>query len=174
MMESGPAAGRRPPTPGPRALLSGAVAGTVSDVTDGAVLVRRRHVIWGLYTTETPANRPVVAAFPLHQALLRLRRGHVSDVDAQVRGILEHRAPDNCQRTPRTPPRIDPRVPQPHQLHRQITPGEQRIQTPATPSIVKSRIPDRSARASKWAVDARAPNHRRTSTRSSRAHWECG
>jgi len=29
--------------------------------------------------------------------------------------------------------------PQPHQLHRQTTPGEQRIQTPATASIVKSR-----------------------------------
>jgi len=37
--------------------------GTVSDVADGAVLVRRRHVIWSLYTTETPANRLVVAAF---------------------------------------------------------------------------------------------------------------
>jgi len=36
---------------------------TVSDVADGAVLVRRRHVIWSLYATETPANRPVVAAF---------------------------------------------------------------------------------------------------------------
>ena len=35
----------------------------VSDVADGAVLVRRRHDIWSLYTTETPANRPVVAAF---------------------------------------------------------------------------------------------------------------
>ena len=44
------------------------------------------------------------------------------------------------QRTPRTPPRLRPRVPQPHQLHRPITPGERRIQTPTTPSIVKSRI----------------------------------
>jgi len=44
------------------------------------------------------------------------------------------------QRTTRTPPRLRPRLPQPHQLHRQITPRERRLQTPPTPSIVKSPI----------------------------------
>jgi transposase len=42
------------------------------------------------------------------------------------------------QRTTRTPPRLRPRLPQPHQLHRQIAPRERRLQTPPTPSIVKS------------------------------------
>jgi len=37
------------------------------------------------------------------------------------------------QRSTRTPPRLCPRVPQPHQLHRQITAGDRRLQTPTTP-----------------------------------------
>jgi hypothetical protein len=114
--------------------------GAVSDVAHGADRVRQRHVIWSLYTTETPANHPVIAAFALIQALFWLRRGHVSDADPQVRGISGHRAPDNHQRPPRTPPRLGPRLPQPDQLHRQITAGNRRIQTPTTPSTVKSRI----------------------------------
>jgi len=36
------------------------------------------------------------------------------------------------------------RVPQPHQLHRQITTGDGRIPTPTTPSIVKSRFKRRA------------------------------
>jgi len=43
------------------------------------------------------------------------------------------------QRTPRTPPRIGTRVPQPHQLHRQMPAGDRWVQTPTTPWIVKSR-----------------------------------
>ena len=35
--------------------------------------------------------------------------------------------------------RLRPRVPQPHQLHRQITARERRLQTPTTPWIMKSR-----------------------------------
>ena len=42
------------------------------------------------------------------------------------------------QRPPRTPPRLRTRLPQPHQLHRPIPPRDRRIQTPTTPSIVKS------------------------------------
>ena len=42
------------------------------------------------------------------------------------------------QRPARTPPRLRPRVPQPHQLHRQIPTRDRRVQTPTTPSIVKS------------------------------------
>ena len=44
------------------------------------------------------------------------------------------------QRPPRTPPRLRPRLPQPHQLHRPIPARDRRIQTPTTPSIVKSRF----------------------------------
>jgi len=36
---------------------------------------------------------------------------------------------------PRTPPRHSPRLPQPHQLHRQITTRDRRIQTTTTPSV---------------------------------------
>ena len=43
------------------------------------------------------------------------------------------------QRPARTPPRLRPRVPQPHQLHRQMPARDRRIQTPTTPWIVKSR-----------------------------------
>ena len=44
------------------------------------------------------------------------------------------------QRPTRAPTRISARLPQPHQLHRQIAARVRRIQTPApTPSIVKSR-----------------------------------
>ena len=48
------------------------------------------------------------------------------------------------QRPPRAPTRLRPRVPQPHQLHRQIPARDRRLQTPTTPSIVKS--PKRPAR----------------------------
>lgn len=39
------------------------------------------------------------------------------------------------QRPPRTPPRLSPRIPQPHQLHRQKPARDRRLQTPTTPSI---------------------------------------
>ena len=42
------------------------------------------------------------------------------------------------QRPPRAPARLRPRLPQPHQLHRPIPARDRRIQTPTTPSIVKS------------------------------------
>ena len=48
-----------------------------------------------------------------------------------------HRSP---QRSPRTSARHRPRLPQPHQLHRQIPARDRRLQTPATPSSVKSRF----------------------------------
>ena len=50
------------------------------------------------------------------------------------------RAHRSDQRPPRTSPRLRPRLPQPHQLHRPITAGIRRIQTTTTPQIVKSRI----------------------------------
>ena len=42
------------------------------------------------------------------------------------------------QRPPRTPTRLRPRVPKPHQLHHPSTPRNRRIQTPTTPPIMKS------------------------------------
>ena len=42
--------------------------------------------------------------------------------------------------TTRAPPRLGTRIPQPHQLHRQITARVRRLQTPTTPSIVKSPL----------------------------------
>ena len=44
----------------------------------------------------------------------------------------QQRAHGGDQRTARAPTRIRPRLPQPHQLHRQITPGNRRLQTPTT------------------------------------------
>jgi len=48
--------------------------------------------------------------------------------------------PTSDQRPTRTPPRLSPRLPQPHQLHRQIIARDRRLQTPTTPRIVKSRF----------------------------------
>ena len=44
------------------------------------------------------------------------------------------------QRPARTPTRVRPRVPEPDQLHRQITPRSRRVPTPPTPSNRMSRI----------------------------------
>jgi transposase len=55
----------------------------------------------------------------------------------------EQRADRGDQRTTRAPPRPGTRIPQPHQLHRQITARVRRLQTPTTPSIVKSRLNSR-------------------------------
>lgn len=44
------------------------------------------------------------------------------------------------QQPPRAPPRLRPRLPQPHQLHRPIAPRNRRIQTTATPSNAMSPI----------------------------------
>jgi len=75
------------------------------------------------------------------------RAGHPRpDPEAQGRrrpGLLrparhQQRPDRGDQRQARTPPRQRPRVPQPHQLHRQIPPRDRRVQTTATPCIVKS------------------------------------
>jgi hypothetical protein len=61
----------------------------------------------------------------------------------------EQRADPGDQRTTRPPPRPGTRIPQPHHLHRQITARVRRLQTPTTPSIVKSPfglLPDGNAR----------------------------
>ena len=52
----------------------------------------------------------------------------------------QQRAHRGDQRSPRAPPRHRTRLPQPHQLHRQIPTRDRRLQTPTTPSSVKSRF----------------------------------
>jgi hypothetical protein len=47
--------------------------------------------------------------------------------------------PTEAIETPRTPPRLSARIPQPHQLHRQKSARDRRIQTTTTRSTVKSR-----------------------------------
>ena len=52
----------------------------------------------------------------------------------------QQRTDRSDQRTTRTPPRLRTRLPQPHQLHRTIAARDRRVQTAATPWIVKSRF----------------------------------
>jgi hypothetical protein len=55
------------------------------------------------------------------------------------------------QRPARTPPRLRPRLPQPHQLHRQIATGDRRIQTPTTPLDTAEPPNPLSAAHQSWA-----------------------
>ncbi len=64
---------------------------------------------------------------------------HTRKGDKYVTVIIDlERTHRSDQRPTRTPPRLSPRLPQPHQLHRQITARDRRLQTPTTPRIVKS------------------------------------
>jgi len=119
----------------------------VADVADGADRVRQRHVIWSMSLTRTGWIWLSLLAFPRPGRCQRVRRGHVPDATVQVTPRFLPRAPDNHQRPPRTPPRLGPRLPQPHQLHRQIIAGNRRIQTPTTPSTVKSHLAIRNDRS---------------------------
>ncbi len=121
------------------AIIIWSLAWGVADVADGADRVRRRHVIWSMSLTRTGWICLSLLAFPRPGRCQRVRRGHVPDATVQVTPRFLARAPDNRQRSTRTPPRLCPRVPQPHQLQRQITAGDRRLQTPTTPSTVKSR-----------------------------------
>lgn len=60
-----------------------------------------------------------------------------SSPSAQSSRADQQRAHGGDQRTPRTPPRLSTRVPQPHQLHRQKPARDWRVQTTTTPSTVK-------------------------------------
>jgi hypothetical protein len=62
-----------------------------------------------------------------------------SDADALEISRLGRRD-DTCSCLGGRWARLGPRLPQPHQLHRQIASGDRRVQTPTTPSIMKSRI----------------------------------
>ncbi len=67
-----------------------------------------------------------------------LKRG-AADVLAYFERPGTSNGPTEDQRPTRAPPWQRPRVPQPHQLHRQITARGRRLQTTTTPSIVKSQ-----------------------------------
>ena len=70
-----------------------------------------------------------------HPAPTRRRRARL------LRPTRHQQRPDRSdQRPPRTPPRHRPRLPQPHQLHRQITARDRRLQTTTTPSIRMSPL----------------------------------
>ena len=82
------------------------------------------------------------------------------------------------QRPTRTPPRLRPRLPQPHQLHRPITARDRRLQTPTTPSIVKSRetAPARSSRrhrSPRLAAPSAAGGRPRPPAATGRSEWTC-
>ena len=112
----------------------------VTDVADGADRVRERHVLWSMSLTRTGWIWLSLLAFPRPGRCQRVRRGDVPDATVQVTPRFLARAPDNLQRTSGTPARLRPRVPQPHQLHRQIPTRSRRLQAPTTPPIVKSSL----------------------------------
>ncbi len=112
----------------------------VADVADGADRVRERHVVWSMSLTRTGWIWLSLLAFPRPGRCQRVRRGDVPDATVQVTPRLLARAPDNLQRTSGTPARLRPRVPQPHQLRRQIPTRSWRLQAPTTPPIVKSSL----------------------------------
>jgi len=62
---------------------------------------------------------------------------------------------EEIQRPARAPPRHRPRLPEPHQLHRQITTRDRRLQTPTTPSIVMSHIIQAYRRGRSWRTAGR-------------------
>jgi transposase len=68
---------------------------------------------------------------------LKKRRGRASLLRPPPHIERTHRSD---QRPTRTPPRLRTRVPQPDQLHRQITARNRRVQAPTTPPIVKSPL----------------------------------
>ena len=69
----------------------------------------------------------------------RTLKRRAGDILAYITPPPHHRRPHpSHQRPPRTPTRLRPRIPKPHQLHHPSTPRNRRIQTPTTPSIMKS------------------------------------
>ncbi len=72
------------------------------------------------------------------------------------------RADRGHQRPTRTPPRLRPRLPQPHPLHRPISTRGRRIQTPTTPSTAMSRDFFPAYRRGAEALSPREPVVRQT------------
>ena len=138
-----------------------------ADATDShALFAADEHVeveaTWGIYQRMIAAYREPdrsrrpeadAAADRLGQPRRprRARRAHHARPDPEEArrrrpGLLrparhQQRTDRGDQRPTRTPPRLRPRVPQPHQLHRQITARDRRLQTPTTPSSPVPRSP---------------------------------
>jgi transposase len=81
----------------------------------------------------------VPAALTELRTLGRTLKKRAEDVLAYFRPTRHQQRPHRSdERTPRTPTRLRPRLPQPHQLHRPQPARDRRIQTPTTPSIAMS------------------------------------
>ena len=85
--------------------------------------------------TSARVPRGLTELITLGRTLKRRSRGHPGLLRPPTHQQRSHRS---RQRTPRTPTRIRTRVPKPHPLHHPSTPRNRRIQTPTTPSIMKS------------------------------------
>ncbi len=68
----------------------------------------------------------------------RTLKKRAADVPGLLRPPGHQQRPDRGHQRPLgAPTRLRPRLPQPHQLHRAISPGDRRLQTPTTPRNVK-------------------------------------
>jgi len=117
----------------------------VIDVPHGADRVRQRHVIWSMSLTRTGWIWLSLLAFPRPGRCQRVRRGHVPDATVQVTPRFLARAPDNDQRAPGAPAQLRPRLPQPHQLHRQTPTRDRQDPGPTTPSIAMRQLTRRKS-----------------------------
>src|SRR5215213_4951753 len=138
---------RRPPSPPSDTPDEGSTSYTTpQDLTGRGDLGHLPADDRGLPRARSRTWTAVAAAAHRLGQLPRSRRTHRSDhtrPDAEEAGRRRAgllRPPRNlqwphrgAQRTPRTSPRLRARVPQPDQLHRQITVGDRRVQAPPTP-----------------------------------------
>ena len=119
------------------------------------------EITWAVYQRMIGANPVNPTDGPAGSLMVALIDALAHAVPAALTEVvtlghtLARRAPPTCsptstapahptdqpsdQRSTRTPPWLRPRLPQPHQLHRPQPPRNRRLQTPTTPSIVKSR-----------------------------------
>ena len=106
---------------------------------------RGKNTLRQLITTITRPDLPhTCIELARMQNLQTQSRGHPGLLRPPPHQQRPHRS---HQRAPRTPTRLRPRVPQPHQLHHPLPPRNRRIQTPTTPRIMKSRFDQKSCMA---------------------------
>ena len=109
------------------------------------------EVTWSVYQNIIDSYRPNASRnqhTDLHARTQGSDRAHHAGQNAQTQsrrhlGLLrssphQQRSYRSHQRPPRTPTRIRTRIPKPQPLHHPSTPRNRRIQTPTTPSIMKS------------------------------------
>ena len=111
------------------------------NITPGAY--RDPNKIRGKALMQTEIDRPSDAGVPSSLAeIVTLGREAQTPIQGYP-GLLrssphEQRPHRSHQHPPRTPTRIRPRVPKPHQLQHPSTPRNRRTETPTTPPIMKS------------------------------------